>query len=81
MTPSYAISKLHSPTSTLSGATTEEDQLIAIEDADAYCGWPTRKVFLAAKNLKWIHCAGTGIDGIMKIPELIETRHPCHQLP
>ena len=21
--------------------TTEEDQLIAIEDADAYCGWPT----------------------------------------
>ncbi len=55
---------------------TEEDQLIAIEDADAYCGWPTRKVFLAAKNLKWIHCAGTGIDGIMKIPELIESDIP-----
>ena len=56
--------------------TTEEDQLIAIEDADAYCGWPTRKVFLAANNLKWIHCAGTGIDGIMKIPELIESDIP-----
>ena len=55
---------------------TEEDQLIAIEDADAYCGWPTRKVFLAAKNLKWIHCAGTGIDGIMKIPELVESDIP-----
>ena len=55
---------------------TEEDQLIAIEDADAYCGWPTRKVFLAAKNLKWIHCAGTGIDGIMKIPELIDSNIP-----
>jgi phosphoglycerate dehydrogenase-like enzyme len=55
---------------------TEEDQLIAIEDADAYCGLPTRKVFLAANNLKWIHCAGTGIDGIMKIPELIESDIP-----
>lgn len=55
---------------------TEEDQLIAIADAEAYCGWPTRKVFLAAKNLKWIHCAGTGIDGIMKIPELIESDIP-----
>ena len=55
---------------------TEEDQLIAIADADAYCGWPTRKVFLAAKNLKWIHCAGTGIDGIMKIPELVESDIP-----
>ena len=55
---------------------TEEDQLIAIADAEAYCGWPTRKVFLAAKNLKWIHCAGTGIDGIMKIPELVESDIP-----
>ena len=55
---------------------TEEDQLIAIADAEAYCGLPTRKVFLAAKNLKWIHCAGTGIDGIMKIPELIESDIP-----
>ena len=55
---------------------TEEDQLIAIADADAYCGLPTRKVFLAAKNLKWIHCAGTGIDGIMKIPELVESDIP-----
>ncbi len=55
---------------------TEEDQLIAIEDADVYCGWPTRKVFLASKNLKWIHCAGTGIDGIMKIPELVDSEIP-----
>ena len=55
---------------------TEEDQLMAIENADVYCGWPTRKVFLAARNLKWIHCAGTGIDGITKIPELVASDIP-----
>ncbi len=55
---------------------TEEEQLIAVADAEVYCGWPTRKVFLAAEKLKWVHCAGTGIDGIMQIPELVESDIP-----
>ena len=55
---------------------TEEDELIAIADAEVYCGWPTRKVLQAAASLRWIHCAGTGIDGIMQIPELAASDIP-----
>ncbi len=54
----------------------EEDQLIAMPGAEVYCGWPTRKVFLAADGLKWVHCTGTGIDGITKIPELVASGIP-----
>ncbi len=54
----------------------EEDELDAVSDADVYCGWPSREVYLTARNLKWIHCPGTGIDGIMQIPELTESDIP-----
>ncbi len=49
---------------------TEEEELAAAPEAEVYCGWPTREFYLAAANLKWIHCPGTGIDGILRIPEI-----------
>jgi phosphoglycerate dehydrogenase-like enzyme len=54
-------------------ASTGEEQIEQIRDADAYYGWPAREVFVAAERLRWVHCPGTGIDQITKIPELIES--------
>jgi phosphoglycerate dehydrogenase-like enzyme len=52
---------------------TDEERIEQIRDADAYYGWPAREVFVAAERLRWVHCPGTGIDQITKIPELIES--------
>ena len=52
---------------------TDDDQMRLIRDADAYYGWPSRDVFVAAERLRWLHCPGTGIDRITAIPELIDS--------
>jgi len=44
----------------------------AIADADIYLGWLGRDNFLAAKKLKWIQSASTGVDYYLTIPELVE---------
>ena len=54
----------------------EADQIREVADAEVYYGWPSRDVFLAGKNLKWIHCPGTGIDQHMAIPELVASDIP-----
>ena len=54
----------------------EADQIREVSDAEVYYGWPSRDVFLAGKNLKWIHCPGTGIDQHMAIPELVASDIP-----
>ncbi len=54
-------------------ASTDEEQIEQIRDADAYYGWPSREVFAAAEKLRWLHCPGTGIDEITKVPELVES--------
>ena len=51
----------------------EEDQAREIKDADVLMGTPTRDVFLAADHLRWMHCPGTGIDQLSKIPEIIDS--------
>ncbi len=52
----------------------EEEALSEIGDAEAYCGWwPSPKVFRAGHNLKWMHAPFTGVDGMLKLPELIES--------
>ncbi len=50
-----------------------KEQLIHIKDADVYLGYPSREVFLAAENLRWIACTGTGIDTLVSIPELVNS--------
>ena len=61
------------PEVTFSYAASEEDQAREIRNADVYCGWPTRNVFQASKQLRWIHNPGTGIDKIGLIPELVNS--------
>ena len=61
------------PTVTFRFATTVDEQVREIKDADVYCGPASRKVFLAAERLRWLHHPGMGIDGIGDIPELIES--------
>ena len=55
---------------------TEEEKMAAVPEAEVYCGWPSRDVYLAASCLKWIHCPGTGIDGVLAIPEAVESDIP-----
>lgn len=56
-------------------ATSVEEQLREAENADAICGWPdSPEVVEAAKQLRWIHCPGTGIDKIMaELPALADS--------
>ena len=54
-------------------AATPDEEKREIEDADVYVGHPSRDVFLAAKQLRWIHSPGTGINWIMSLPELVES--------
>ena len=61
------------PGITIVPAADKEEQMREIVDADVFCGWPAREVFLAAKQLKWLHCPGTGVDQLSKVPELIES--------
>ena len=62
------------PEVTFEPAGTNEDQRGQVRDAEVYCGWPTRDVFLAAEQLRWLHIPGTGIDhGISDIPEIVES--------
>ena len=53
---------------------TDEAALGEIGDAEAYCGWwPSSSVFQAGKNLRWVHAPFTGVDGMAKLPELVES--------
>ncbi len=45
-------------------------QLSEVVDAEIFYGWPTREVFLAARKLRWIQCAGTGVDAVLTTPEV-----------
>ncbi len=58
------------PTATFVLAGTPEEQLREIVDADAAIGWMGREAFLAARQLKWLHQPGMGIDMILRVPEV-----------
>lgn len=55
---------------------TDEEELAAAPGAEVFCGWPSREFFLAAPRLKWIHCPGTGIDGVLRVPEIAASDIP-----
>ena len=45
-----------------------------IADVDIYVGgWINRDVLLAAKKLKWIQSVSSGVDGFVRVPELVES--------
>ncbi len=49
------------------------DQLREIPDADVLVGRPSAEAFRAAKQLRWIHEMGTGIDQYVSVEGLIES--------
>ena len=59
----------------------DSEQPDAIVDADVFMGWPTREAFLAARQLKWIHCPGAGIDKLIAIPEIVASDLPITNAP
>ena len=59
----------------------DSDQPGVIFDADVFMGWPTREAFLAARQLKWIHCPGAGIDKLIAIPEIVASDLPITNAP
>ena len=54
-------------------APTPDRQLEEVGDAEVFYGWPGRDVFLAAPRLRWIQCAGTGVDAVLAAPEVAES--------
>ncbi len=60
------------PAVTFVAAYNEAEQQREVSDAEVFFGWPSRQTFLAAKQLKWLHCPGTGIDHIVtNVPEVV----------
>ena len=59
----------------------DADHPAAIADADVFLGWPGREAFLAARQLKWIHCPGAGIDRLIAVPEIVESDIPVTNAP
>ncbi len=51
-------------------AASVREQLYEVVDAEVFYGWPTKEVFLAAKGLRWIQCAGTGVDAVLASTEV-----------
>jgi len=45
-------------------ALTKDDMLRESVDAEVFLGWPSTEVFNAGPGLNWVHCLGTGIDGV-----------------
>ena len=45
-------------------ALTNDDMLRESVDAEVFLGWPSTEVFNVGSGLNWVHCLGTGIDGI-----------------
>ena len=55
-------------------ASTDEEQLLEVEDADGYIGRISRDAFRAAgPRLRWVHSTGAGIETLAAIPELVES--------
>ncbi len=54
-------------------ATTAQEQMTHIKNADVFFGWPAREVFRAADKLRWIQNPGTGIDQVLGVPEIIDS--------
>jgi phosphoglycerate dehydrogenase-like enzyme len=54
-------------------ARTVDEQIREIADAEVFCGSPTSAIFRAARRLRWVHCPGTGIDWLAKVPELVHS--------
>lgn len=58
---------------TFVAALERDDILREAVDAHVLIGHPDRPVIAAAKQLKWVQAASTGVDAFMEIPELVNS--------
>jgi phosphoglycerate dehydrogenase-like enzyme len=49
------------------------EQLAEIPDAEVFCGPLTPELFRAARNLRWVHYPGTGVDWLASVPEFVRS--------
>ena len=54
-------------------ATTPEDQERHIRDAEVFHGFLTGELLAKAKQLRWFHLPGAGIDGTLEVPGFAES--------
>jgi phosphoglycerate dehydrogenase-like enzyme len=57
------------------------DQAREARDADVFFGWPDRRTFETARQLKWIACPGAGIDKITAVEEIVNSIVPVTNAP
>ena len=61
------------PEAEIVNASTTEEQLHHIRDADVFHGFLDAELYAAAERLKWYQIAAAGIDGIVRIPGFVES--------
>ncbi|MCC7369338.1 MAG: D-2-hydroxyacid dehydrogenase [Chloroflexi bacterium] len=54
-------------------ASTPDEIVREIADADVVYGWPTLEQFQAAKQLRWIQIPSAGVEMVCSIPEIVES--------
>ncbi len=54
-------------------ATTPEDQKDHIRDAEVFHGFLTQELLAEARQLRWFHLPGAGIDGTLEVPGFAES--------
>lgn len=54
-------------------ATTPEDQKLHIRDAEVFHGFLTEELLAEARQLRWFHLPGAGIDGTLEVPGFAES--------
>jgi phosphoglycerate dehydrogenase-like enzyme len=50
-----------------------EEMAEKVSNCDAVIGWVNREIVLAAKNLRWIQSPSAGVEGFVRIPELVRS--------
>lgn len=61
------------PEVTFATAYTPQEASHEVVDADAFMGAPSREAFLAARQLKWVHVPGMGMDTVSRVPEMVDS--------
>lgn len=57
-------------------ALTHDDMVREAADAEVFLGWPTREIFRAGSDLKWVHCIGTGVDNVGALGDIADAGIP-----
>lgn len=63
------------PGVTFAVASSLEEQLRELPDADGVISWPHREALPVAKKLRWVHATSAGIERIQSVPELATMDH------